>query len=71
MLGSWYPDFVHIHVFVGIHETIKNVLNFILLMQVHSIQKHPIRDLFWQALRLDESRLPSSCIDTNLKNVQK
>jgi len=33
--------------------------------------KHPIRDLFWQALRLDESRLPLSCIDTNcLKNVQ-
>ena len=24
MLGSWYPEFVHIHVFVGIHETIKN-----------------------------------------------
>jgi len=23
MLGSWYPEF-HIHVFVGIHETIKN-----------------------------------------------
>jgi len=40
MLDSWYPEFVHIHVFVGIHETIKNnqeylntkfVLNFILL----------------------------------------
>jgi len=24
MLGSWYPEFVHIHVFVGIHETINN-----------------------------------------------
>jgi len=24
MLGSWYPKFVHIRVFVGIHETIKN-----------------------------------------------
>jgi len=24
MLGSWYPEFVHIHVFVGIHETIRN-----------------------------------------------
>jgi len=24
MLGSWYPEFVHIHVIVGIHETIKN-----------------------------------------------
>jgi len=23
MLGSWYSEFVHIHVFVGIHETIK------------------------------------------------
>jgi len=23
MLSSWYPGFVHIHVFVGIHETIK------------------------------------------------
>jgi len=22
MLDSWYPEFVHIHVFVGIHETI-------------------------------------------------
>jgi len=22
MLGSWYPEFVHIHVFMGIHETI-------------------------------------------------
>jgi len=40
MLGSWFPEFVHIHVFVGIHESIKNdqedlntkfVLNFILL----------------------------------------
>ena len=38
MLGSWYPEFVHIHVFVGTNETIKNnqevwntkfVLNFI------------------------------------------
>jgi len=24
MLGSWCPEFVHIHVFMGIHETIKN-----------------------------------------------
>jgi len=24
MLGSWYLEFVHIHVFVGIRETIKN-----------------------------------------------
>jgi len=24
MLGNWYPEFVHIHVFVGIRETIKN-----------------------------------------------
>jgi len=24
MLDSWYPEFVHIYVFVGIHETIKN-----------------------------------------------
>ena len=24
MLSSWYPEFVHIHVCVGIHETIKN-----------------------------------------------
>jgi len=24
MVGSWFPEFVHIHVFVGIHETIKN-----------------------------------------------
>jgi len=23
MRGSWYPELVHIHVFVGIHETIK------------------------------------------------
>jgi len=23
MIDSWYPEFVHIHVFVGIHETIK------------------------------------------------
>jgi len=23
MIGSWYPESVHIHVFVGIHETIK------------------------------------------------
>jgi len=39
VLGSWYPEFVHIHAFVGIHETIKTtkkientkfVLNFIL-----------------------------------------
>jgi len=41
VLGSWYPEFVHIRVFVGIHEIIKKttkkientkfVLNFILL----------------------------------------
>jgi len=24
MLGSWYPEFVHIHDFMGIHETINN-----------------------------------------------
>jgi len=24
MVGSWYPEFVHIHVFVGIRETIKH-----------------------------------------------
>jgi len=24
MIGSWYLEFFHIHVFVGIHETIKN-----------------------------------------------
>jgi len=24
MLGSWYPEFVHIHVFMGIQETINN-----------------------------------------------
>jgi len=24
MLGIWYPEFVHIHVFMGIHETINN-----------------------------------------------
>ena len=24
MLGSWYPEFVHIHVFMGIHENINN-----------------------------------------------
>jgi len=24
MLGSWYPEFVHILVFVGIHETIES-----------------------------------------------
>jgi len=24
ILGSWYPEFVHIHVFIGIHETINN-----------------------------------------------
>jgi len=24
MLGSWYPEFVYIHVFVGIHETKNN-----------------------------------------------
>jgi len=22
MLGIWYPEFVHVHVFMGIHETI-------------------------------------------------
>jgi len=24
MLGSWYPEFVHIHVFMGVHESINN-----------------------------------------------
>jgi len=24
MVGSWYPEFVHIHVFVGNHETTNN-----------------------------------------------
>jgi len=24
MLGSWYPEFVYIHDFMGIHETINN-----------------------------------------------
>jgi len=24
MLGGWYPEFVYIHVFVGILETINN-----------------------------------------------
>jgi len=24
MLGSWHSEFVHIHVFVGIHEIMKN-----------------------------------------------
>jgi len=24
LLGSWYPEFFHIHVFVGIYETITN-----------------------------------------------
>jgi len=24
MLGSWYPEFVYIHVFMGIYETINN-----------------------------------------------
>jgi len=24
MLGSWYPEFVHIHGFMRIHETIYN-----------------------------------------------
>jgi len=24
MLGRWYPEFVHIHVFMGIDETIYN-----------------------------------------------
>ena len=24
MLGSWYPEFVHIYVFMRIHETINN-----------------------------------------------
>jgi len=52
-------------------QNTKFVLNFILLTAKHCIQKHPIRDLFWQALKLDESRLPSSGIDTScLKNVQ-
>jgi len=23
MLGDWYPEFVHVHVFVEIHETIR------------------------------------------------
>jgi len=23
MLDNWYPEFVHIHVFVGIHEAMK------------------------------------------------
>jgi len=36
------------------------------------MQKHPTSDLFWKTLSLDESRLPSSCIDTAcLKNIQK
>jgi len=25
MLGSWYSEFVHIHIFVGFHETIRNI----------------------------------------------
>jgi len=42
MLGSWFPEFVHIHVFVGSHEAMKKnkkiestkfVLNFILLTE--------------------------------------
>ena len=41
MIGTWHPEFVHIHVFMGIHETINNnqedlkhliCLNFILLI---------------------------------------
>jgi len=24
MLGSWYPEFVHTHVFRGIHESMDN-----------------------------------------------
>ena len=24
MLGSWYSEYVHIHVFMGIHETANN-----------------------------------------------
>jgi len=24
MFGRWYPEFVHIHVFMGIHEAIEN-----------------------------------------------
>jgi len=24
MLGTWYPEFVHVHVFAGIHEIINN-----------------------------------------------
>jgi len=51
------------------------VLNFILLITFKNmayIQKHPAWDLFWKAFRLDESKLPSFCIDTScLKNVQK
>jgi len=36
------------------------------------IQKHPTCDLFRKSLRLDESKLPFSCIDAScLKNMQK
>jgi len=24
MLGGWYSEFVHIHVFMGVHETTNN-----------------------------------------------
>jgi len=24
MLGTWYPEFVHIHVFMGVHETMNS-----------------------------------------------
>jgi len=24
MLGSWYPEFVHVYVFMGIHEILNN-----------------------------------------------
>jgi len=82
MLDGWYPEFVHIHIFVGIHETIKNNRQYLkheiffkissFELKEHSIQNHPISDLFRKALRLDESRLPSSFIDSSyLKNVQK
>jgi len=80
MLGGWYPEFVQIHVFLRIHETTNNNqedLKHYICFIFHpfnflSIQKHPTWDLFWKALRLSESRLPSSCIDTScFKNVQK
>jgi len=81
MLGSWYPEFVHIHVFVGIHETMKNNqenLKYQICFKFHPFNCKNIAyksiqpDLFWKALRLDESRLPSFCIDIScLTNVQK